>query len=288
MSQSVTHRIFLLHRKCHWNAFVCRMQRLRASTLPPPTIGSSGCISSPSCPSFHKRRLVKLSRLLQYHRIFAFNSTPHSLGLRQASPELASLCGHTSQPHLLTQLYRWNKVIKSTESLVALWLYTVWVDNDSSLSANNGALHSVINAAGFWKALWKSEAVGADDVEGAIEGMWQHALLQLRAIEGLHDSSPCTSADDARAMLQRAHCSDCPAFGPGTYELDFSFMRLSQRRSFKVEPSLLEWICFSRTPEAITITCVPVLPPPHVLNGRPPSSYLPMCDRALPPSFSLL
>lgn len=230
---------------------------------------------------------VSIGRL-QYRRIFAFNSTPHSLGLLQASLELASPCGHTSQPHLLMQLYRWNKVIKSTESLVVLWLYTVWVDNDSSLSANNGALHSVINAAGFWKALWKSEAVGADDVEGAIEGMWQHALLQLRAVEGLHDSSPCASANDARAMLQRAHCSGCPAFGPGTYELDFSFMRLSQRRSFKVEPSLLEWICFSRTPEAITITCVPVLPPPHVLNGRPPSSYLPMCDRALPPSFSLL
>lgn len=163
----------------------------------------------------------------------------------------------------------------------------MWVGYDSSLSANNGALHSVINAAGFWKALWKSEAVGADDVEGASEGMWQYALQQLRAVEGLHDTSPCASADDARAMLQRAHCSGCPAFGAGAYEHDFSFMRLSQRRSFKVEPSLLEWICFSRTSEAISITCVPVVPPPHVLNGRPPSSYLPMCDTALPPNSDL-
>ncbi len=223
----------------------------------------------------------------QAYRIFAFNSTPHSLGLRQTSLELKSPCGHTSQVHLLTQLYRWNKVIRAAESLLILWLHTMWVDYDSSLSANNGALHSVINAAGFWKALWKSEAVGADDVEGASEGMWQYALQQLRAVEGLHDSSPCASADHARAMLQRAHCSGCPAFGAGAYEHDFSFMRLSQRRSFKVEPSLLEWICFSRTPEAITITCVPVVPPPHVLNGRPPSSYLPMCDRALPPNSNL-
>ncbi len=153
---------------------------------------------------------------------------------------------------------------------------------DAHRAANNGALHSVINAAGFWKALWKSEAVGADEVERAGTGTWQHALLQLRAIDGLHLASPCATAHDARAALLQASLDGTSAASCSPSDYDFCFMRLSQRRSFKVDPSLLEWICFSRTPQAITVTCVPVIPPLHVLNGRPPSSYLPMYGASAP------
>jgi hypothetical protein len=148
-----------------------------------------------------------------------------------------------------------------------------------AVAANNGVLHSIVNAAGFWKALWKSEVVGAAEVEAGGCCTWQHALQQLRAIEGLQDEAPCDDADAARLLLQHATlCStgNCPP------DCSFSFIRLSQRRSFKVDPSLLECICFCRTPLAITVTCVPLLPPPHVLNGRPPSSYLPMCASAPP------
>jgi hypothetical protein len=144
-------------------------------------------------------------------------------------------------------------------------------------AANNGALHSIINAAGFWKALWKSEPVGADEVEQAGTCTWLHALQQLHAIDGLRHAEPCSTVHDAHAAMQQASLDRLSAAGSSCPDCDFCFMRLSQRRSFKVDPSLLEWICFSRTPQAITITCVPVIPPLHLLNGRPPSSYLPMC-----------
>jgi hypothetical protein len=145
---------------------------------------------------------------------------------------------------------------------------------DPLSSANNGVLHCIVNGAGFWKPFWKSEAVGAVDVEDKASGMWQHALLQLHAIEGLQDEVPYSDADDARANLQRASIN-C-ASTPHNSECHFSFMRLSHRRSFKVDPALLEWICFSRSAHAISITTVPVIPPAHILDGRPPSSYLPM------------
>ncbi len=168
------------------------------------------------------------------------------------------------------RLCLWNKVRAST----LLCLPATHVPR----TASNGALHSVINAAGFWKAFWKSEAVGAEEAEGSCEGMWQHALLQLRSVQGLHDASPCTTAHDARVALQCASLSTSSTSSPSPQDCDVCFMRLSQRRSFKVDSSLLEWICFSRTPQAVAITCVPVIPPPHVLDNSPPSSYLPMCD----------
>jgi hypothetical protein len=150
-------------------------------------------------------------------------------------------------------------------------------------AVNSGVLHSIVNAAGFWKALWKSEAVGRDDVG---DDTWEHALAQLRCIRGLEEETPCSSAADVQAMMLRAGLGAASVACACPSDCSFSFMRLSQRRSFKVDPSFLECISFSRSSQHIAVTCVPVIPPPHVLGSRPPSSYLPMCAHAQQPAVA--